>query len=523
MMDLTHMNLKYLFIVSAIGFCANSYGQKDRKTTVTTDLPKVEITTEYTINGQSKVSARMKIKGQYDGRINIKYRGNSSQSFAQKKYSVETCDETMKGRDVSLFGMPAESDWVLLCPYNDVSMMRDAIAFRLWTDMGHWAPRLQMVEVTLNGEYQGVYGFCETVKQSPGRIDVTTPQNTNPATQGYVLRIDKYDQDDLTFRSEIAGLSSGFSNEIVWTCRYPKRKTITDEQFSYIKKYVNEAEAALCDKESPKSKAGKYVDLASFVDYFLHTELSLNADAYKSSSYFYKEPDKADGTKGLLHAGSVWDYNLAYGCCTFCNADDINAWAFDGCETSATPAFWRQFAVDKELNELVKIRYRQLRKTTLSDKYVMSIVDEYASQLSEAQNRQFEKYPELLSDSTTNAGDKPKSSGFPMMGGFPQMGNFPQMPQGGGLPQMPEGDFPQMSQGGGFPFMMFGGFPQMQGDSIPQMLAGGFPQMDFSAFGGGSGMLDWFRSYTVTSYDEEIAHLKQWLKDRLSVMDKRFL
>lgn len=523
------MDFKYLIVILGLGFCANVFGQKNEKISVAgSNLPIVEITTDNAINGQKKVTARMKIAGQYDGNIKIKYRGNSSQGFPQKKFSIETKDDSLKDLDVPLFGMPADNEWALLCPYNDVSMMRDALAFRMWSDMGHWAPRLRMVEVTLNGEYQGVYGFSETIKQGEGRVGVKTPKNTDPKTQGYLLRIDKYDQDDLTFRSDIPGLSSGFMNEIVWTCRYPKVKKVSEDMFNYIKRYVSEAEAALCDKDSPKAKAEKYVDLASFVDYFIHTELSLNADAYKSSSYFYKEPDKADGTKGLLHAGSVWDYNLAYGCCSFCNAGDINAWAFDGCETSATPAFWRQFAVDKELNEMVRKRYRELRKTSLSDEHVLAIVDEYATQLSVAQKRQFEKYPELLGDSTTTTLASQPNAGFPMMGGFPQMpmGGFPQM---GNFPQMD--NFPQMPEGG-FPPMMFGGFPQMQGEGMPQMPQGGFPQMqgfDFSqmmggfAGMGGAGMLEWFRSYTVKSYEEEITHLKQWLKDRLAVMDKRFL
>ena len=482
------MNIRNLVFILGACLSVCGYAQKSGKAEpMTSDLPVVEISTDNAINGQKKVVARMRIEGQYDGNIKIKYRGNSSQGFPQKKFSIETKDDSLKDLDVPLFGMPADDEWALLCPYNDVSMMRDALAFRLWADMGHWAPRLRMVEVTLNGEYQGVYGFSETIKQAKGRVDVKTPKNEAPDTQGYLLRIDKYDQSDLTFRSGIPGLSSGFTDEIVWTCRYPSKKKITEEQLSYIKRYVSEAEAALCSKDSPKAKAGKYVDLASFVDYFIHTELSLNADAYKSSSYFYKEPDKADGTKGLLHAGSVWDYNLAYGCCSFCNAGDINAWAFDGCETSATPAFWRQFATDKELNEMVRVRYRELRKTVLSDEHVMAIVDDYASQLGEAQKRQFGKYPELLADSTVTTRDSLQTGGFPPM-------------MFGGFPQMPEGGFPQM---------MFGGFPQM-----PE---GGFPGM------GGTGMLEWFRSYTVSSYADEITYLKRWLKDRLDVMDKRFL
>ena len=85
--------------------------------------------------------------------------------------------------------------------------------------------------------------------------------------------------------------------------------------------------------------------------------------------------------------------------------------------------------------------------------------------------------------------------GFPQ-GGFP-MGGFPQ----GGFPQ---GGFPQ----GGFPM---GGFPM-----------GGFPMGDFQQGGGGFQFdaIGMFAAYRVSSYDEEIKILKQWLSDRLAFLDK---
>ena len=103
-----------------------------------------------------------------------------------------------------------------------------------------------------------------------------------------------------------------------------------------------------------------------------------------------------------------------------------------------------------------------------------------------------------------------------MGGGFP--GAFPPQMGGGfsgGFPGMgvpPFGAFPRM---GGFPGM--GGFPRM-GEFSPQMgeiPEGGFPDMSgfqFDAVG-------MFAAYRVSSYDEEIQTLKQWLADRLAFLD----
>jgi hypothetical protein len=56
-------------------------------------------------------------------------------------------------------------------------------------------------------------------------------------------------------------------------------------------------------------------------------------------------------------------------------------------------------------------------------------------------------------------------------------------------------------------------------------MGGGFPPMDggFPPMGGGfSGfnMVSMFAAYRVSSYDEEIKVLKQWLADRLAFLDR---
>ena len=125
-------------------------------------------------------------------------------------------------------------------------------------------------------------------------------------------------------------------------------------------------------------------------------------------------------------------------------------------------------------------------------------------------------------DSTkTNQATVPQGFGMPFMG-FPQMGE-------GGFPQMPEGGFPQM---GAMPFMMFppmgeGGFPQMGEGGFPQMGEGGFPQMGempmmSMPMMGMGGMNSWFTAYSVSSYEEEIKYLKNWIHERLQVMDETF-
>ena len=440
------------------------------------DLEMITINVDSPLNAQ-KVTAHMKA-GNYDGTIGIKLRGNSSLSFNQKKYTIELRDGEGKEINAPLLGMPAHSDWVLLAPYNDVSMVRDPLAFQLWRDMGHWGPRTRMVELTLNGEYRGIYILSEAIKRGEHRVNISKLKKSDvegrDVTGGYLLRIDTFDEDDATFKSKVPGIGDGImTSEITWSCIYPKKKKLQPEQLDYIQRFIDTMEQVIQsdDFADPKRGYAKYIDVPSFVDYFIHTELSLNADGYKRSAYFYKEKQHADGTGGRLVAGPVWDYNLAYGNCNFCNANNIEAWCFEGGNTNPTPAFWQRLLQDPAFRKAVKVRYQALRKSVLSNKAINSYIDRHAKLLAPYIDRHFELYPELFG---TDAPSAP--GGFPGFGGFPPMGQFPQMPPMGELGQMP-------------------------------------------AFGGGN-MISWFAAYRVQSYDEEIRILKQWLADRLSFLDR---
>ena len=442
------------------------------------NLPVVYITTETALNARKKVTARMKCEG-FDGPIGIKLRGNSSLGFNQKKYTLETRDENGKEQDVALLGMPAHSKWVLLAPYNDVSMMRDPLAFALWREMGHWGPRTKMVELVMDGEYHGIYIFCEAIKRGAERVNVNKLKKTDlkgrDLTGGYILRIDTYNEDDATFTSKVPGIGDGImTSQITWSCIYPKKKKLQPEQFTYIQNFVDSMELAIQGEDFMDAEKGyaHFIDVPSFVDYFIHTELSLNADGYKRSTYFYKEKLQADGTGGKIQAGPVWDYNLAYGNCNFCNANNPEAWCFEGGNTNPTPAFWQRLLQDPAFRKAVKTRYQELRKNVLSTMHIFDFIEYNARLLAQSADRHFKEYPELLvSPEKAKASQKAANS----------------------------------KEGSG----MFGG--------------GGFG--GFGGFGGGEGGFEFnpagmFANYRVSSYDEEIKILKQWLADRLAFLDK---
>ncbi|MBR6962041.1 MAG: CotH kinase family protein [Prevotella sp.] len=471
------------FVVAALCMPTYALGQTSDGLFSQSTLPIVVVSTTEAINANEKVMATLKIidngagninhlddpANDYDGYCGIKWRGNSSLSFPQKKYTVETWDA--EGNDVkaSLLGMPEESDWVLLAPYNDVSMVRDVYAFALWNEMGHWGPRTRMVEVVVNNEYMGVYALCERIKRDKNRVDVsklkTTDVEGRDVTGGYILRVDAFDDTDATFTSKVQGVGTAWGDKtITWTVYYPKKEDLQQQQMDYISQYVGDVEttiAAITPDDETLEEPRKLIDLDSFVDYFIHTELTLNADGFKRSSYFNKAKQQKDGTGGLLAAGPVWDFNLAFGNCNFCNADNVEAWVYQGCETNPTPAMWRTLIGNTCFRQAVSERYTELRQSVLTSEAFGNFLDAYAEELGEAKDRHLKKYPELLSSSP--------------------------------------------SQGG-------------QGDGW------GWPGWGWTwpGWGGQPGNI-WFAAYQVSSYDEEISTMKEWFAQRLAFLDQSFL
>ena len=71
----------------------------------------------------------------------------------------------------------------------------------------------------------------------------------------------------------------------------------------------------------PREGYRAWIDVASWVDYFLISELSNNPDSFFKSLYFVKARDSG-GQRGKLGLHPFWDYNIAYG-----NADFREAYS----------------------------------------------------------------------------------------------------------------------------------------------------------------------------------------------------
>ena len=152
------------------------------------NLPIIIIDTKgQIINRDSDIIASMKIvdnKGKrnsitdtdfsYNGPIHIEYHGQSSffNDWPKKSFNMELIDAQEENLDLPLLGMPAGNDWVLYGPYNDKSLMRNALNYELGRKFGHYAPRTAFCKVVLNGDYIGLYILIEKIRRDKNRVKI---------------------------------------------------------------------------------------------------------------------------------------------------------------------------------------------------------------------------------------------------------------------------------------------------------------------------------------------------------------
>jgi hypothetical protein len=336
----------------------------------------------------------------YDNLINIEIRGQSSAGFPQKQYHVETRDSNNLNLHVPFFGMPAENDWILYAPYNDKSLMRNVLTYKLARDMGHWAARTRFCEMMLNGVYNGVYVFMEKIKRDPGRVNIQQilPSYTfgNYVTGGYIFSIDK---DPADWTSPIPPNNSTNGQTIQFHYVYPDPLTISPQQETYLQAYVDSFEQALADSnfQHPLTGYRKYAEVKSFSDYFLLNELSNNVDGYRLSTYLHKERDSHGG---LIKAGPVWDYNLAWHNANYCDGDRYDVWTYQFNSVCSNdywqiPFWWDRLVQDSAFQKTTYCRWQELRSTILDTVNLFAAIDSMAQEVDEAQHRHFQQFPIL--------------------------------------------------------------------------------------------------------------------------------
>lgn len=261
------------------------------------------------------LDATMTISGPqaYSGTTQIRGRGNTTWTDSDKKpWRLQLTTAAI------ILGMPTERSWFMLANAFDPLKIRNAVAFeiaRRCTGLA-WTPRTRMVELTMNGTYRGLYQLGEHVERGTDKINVGSAASGTSGltlTGAYTLEID---------RRYIDAGDIGFTTTLGVMVALDDPDGTVAQQKTYIQDWVQNFETVLMGSNwlDPTLGYAQYIDMPSWIDWYLVNELISNRDANEFSSIkMYKTRD-ATGVPGKLYLGPTWDHdnslNNAFGATT---------------------------------------------------------------------------------------------------------------------------------------------------------------------------------------------------------------
>ena len=316
-----------------------------------------------------------------------KGRGNASWNFPKKPMRLK-----FEKKQNALPDAPAKcKKWTLINNYGDKSLMRNKIAFHMSRGIGlSYTPYCQFVDLIFNGEYQGCYQLCDQVEVNPGRVEITemTPDDIEgeALTGGYFIEIDAYANQEASWFESLRGIPV--------TIKSPDDDEITPEQSAYIKDYFNKFETAVFTYGFTSETTGyrKYLNLDSFLQYFIVGELDGNTD-YFWSIYMSKER----GEEKFV-VGPVWDVDLGfdndYRTYPIAGKNDYIYRSGGSVASDAVKRLADRILIaDAKSRERLKYLWSDARVNRhFNPTYYCKLVDRYAEQLAQSQELNFNRW-----------------------------------------------------------------------------------------------------------------------------------
>ncbi|HBZ19719.1 MAG TPA: secretion system protein Por [Bacteroidales bacterium] len=328
----------------------------------------------------------------YNGRIDIEIRGSSSQVTNKKNYGFTTrMADNITNNNVSLLNMPEENDWILNGMVFDPAFIRDYLCYNLSRQIGEYASRTEYCELIINGEYKGLYLLQEKIKADDNRVDITKiSRNDNQIpdiTGGYITKADK-----TTGGDPVAWNMRSWSGDIVdFIHELPKPENVTPFQDLYIHSQFLDLQVKTANQDvSISGGFPSVIDIPSFIDYILISELGSNADAYQYSTYFHKDRN------GKLRAGPIWDNDLTFGNDLFfwgLNRSNANVWQLsDGDNEGAR--FWRDLILNNKFRCYLAKRWNDLIQPgqPFNQEVISAFIDRTAAVIAEGVTRDNERW-----------------------------------------------------------------------------------------------------------------------------------
>lgn len=227
----------------------------------------------------------------YQGTAQIRGRGNSTWLWYDKKPYRFKLDNKAE-----ILGLAEEKDWILLANYRDPTDMMNTFAFCAGEGLGlPYTNHSRFVEVTLNGEYIGVYQLTEQVEVGKNRVNIDE-------AEGRLIQLDADDGPELSPDATDNFWSTGYRLPIC----VKSPGNLTAEQLAAIQGEFAQLEYSV--KRHRLEEVNTHLAVDEMIKYLIVQMLVYNVEmAAPRSVYMYR-----DGGDGRWHAGPLWDFDAGY-------------------------------------------------------------------------------------------------------------------------------------------------------------------------------------------------------------------
>ena len=227
----------------------------------------------------------------------IRGRGNSTWVAPKKPYRIRFRE------DVSLFGLAARENWVLLAEWYDPTLIKNSFAFELGKRLNlPYSNTYHHVELYLNDVYYGTYVLTEHRQEDPAGEGVPGRVPIDPV-EGWLVELDfHFSAEDPQFRTNNYNLPV-----MIKAPDFPLGN-YTNSTNNFVVNNWNRLCYFMDSPDFPENRYRDMIDMESIIKFFLIQVFTQNFDFNGPGSvFFYKGKDKK------IYASPLWDFDLSFG------------------------------------------------------------------------------------------------------------------------------------------------------------------------------------------------------------------
>lgn len=316
----------------------------------------------------------------------IKGHGNATWTNLEKKpYRIKLAEKH------KMLGMPKSRHWVLLANAEYwMGKMNDALPFEIGRRMGmSWNPRIEPVEVVLNGEYIGLYFLTEKIRVAKNRVNITEQadleSDPSKVTGGWLLEIDNYiEPNNIT-------ITEGNGQPFWVTPHSPE--SLSEEQRDYITSFLIKADSAIYLKDKDSRLWEQFIDIDSLAIYYIVQEVVDNPEAFSGSCYLYKQ----QGLNTKLIFGPLWDCGSSFH--RWSETYEFNNFIYENLPSYCRSRWIGEIVKYPHFQERVKYYWRIFYEEVYPT--MDAYMDLFAAKIEKACEADYVRWPQYPSDNNT--------------------------------------------------------------------------------------------------------------------------